>query len=287
MHDHDEEVMAPLFKAIAATGLEIDPLEKGERNNHGGYSYASIDDFYRHVSAVAYSNGLSWSVREVSADVVIIGEKVVGGNTTLTRAFQAKYNFDLYHESGASIEDFHAITILHPLQGAQTAGSAMSYAVKQFMRTTFSVVTGEPDADATDNSVFDLGGSGGQRQNAGQAQPARQVVAQAPPREAKLPQPSPPKEVVEAKPTPKGDDVVAKGDEGPKDQDDPLIFMTETAKSWVAECKDPDQLTRYWIDNEATFKKIETKHPALYADLIATFSAQKSALKKTGAKRSK
>ena len=39
------------------------------------------------------------------------------------------------------------MSILHPLQGAQTTGSAASYAEKIFLRTLFKIVTGEPDAD--------------------------------------------------------------------------------------------------------------------------------------------
>jgi hypothetical protein len=50
------------------------------------------------------------------------------------------------------------LSILHPIQGAQTIGSAMSYVDKVFMRQTFAVATGEKDidADATNPGAFDL-----------------------------------------------------------------------------------------------------------------------------------
>jgi hypothetical protein len=54
------------------------------------------------------------------------------------------------------IEAFSVISILHPIQGAQTIGSAMSYVDKVFMRQAFAVATGEKDIDADATNPTDL-----------------------------------------------------------------------------------------------------------------------------------
>jgi len=68
-------------------------------------------------------------------------------------AMRFTYAVDLVHVDGHYIKEYDRITIYHPAQGPQTAGSARSYADKLFMRTAFKIATGEveyrePDADS-------------------------------------------------------------------------------------------------------------------------------------------
>lgn len=130
--------LAPVFKALLKTADEVGVLFKNKENKHSKYDYVAIDDFYEIVATKARSNGLSWKLVEENYEW--FGEKV----------FVPTYKVDLIHESGITISDFSRITVPHPLQGAQTSGSAISYAEKMFMRMAFKVVTGEEDADATD-----------------------------------------------------------------------------------------------------------------------------------------
>jgi hypothetical protein len=60
------------------------------------------------------------------------------------------------HTSGDCLQNFSTITIVHPIQGAQTVGSAMSYVDKVFMRQLFSVATGEAGADADETDPADV-----------------------------------------------------------------------------------------------------------------------------------
>ncbi|CAB4122886.1 Essential recombination function protein [uncultured Caudovirales phage] len=126
---------------IAATTMAIGTLAKDARNQHGGYNYVSVDDYYEGVAKVAASNGLSWIVREIeSGDPTPTGAK---GSLVV----KFTYAVDLYFDDGA-VSDIWRTSIFHPFAGAQTSGSAMSYADKMFMRSTFKVQTGEGDADA-------------------------------------------------------------------------------------------------------------------------------------------
>ena len=141
---------ANIVKAVIKTRQDVGTLGKGTLNPHGNYKYVSIDRYYETVADAASKNGLMWIIREE--------EIALNTNIGKTGVLQSKYMIDMYHESGEVIEAFSVLSILHPIQGAQTIGSAMSYVDKVFMRQTFAVATGEKDidADATNPGAFDL-----------------------------------------------------------------------------------------------------------------------------------
>jgi hypothetical protein len=141
---------ANIVKAVIKTRQDVGTLGKGTLNPHGNYKYVSIDRYYETVADAASKNGLMWIIREE--------EITLNTNIGKTGVLQSKYMIDMYHESGEVIEAFSVLSILHPIQGAQTIGSAMSYVDKVFMRQTFAVATGEKDidADATNPGAFDL-----------------------------------------------------------------------------------------------------------------------------------
>jgi len=130
---------------IAAAMIKITQsvpqMGKADRNQFAKYNYVSIDKYYETVAKLAAANGIGWQAYEIENKVL----PDVGKDGALS----ISYVFDLYHESGDIVTAFAAFTVIHPIQGAQTAGSALSYAEKLFMRSAFKVVTGEDDADAT------------------------------------------------------------------------------------------------------------------------------------------
>lgn len=128
------------IKAIIATKEQVGSLGKGDMNPHGRYKYVSIDTYYEKVASKAAKNGLSWIVSEQDFEVMPDAGK--------TGLIKATYNVSLMHINGDFIPDFTTLTIIHPIQGAQTVGSAMSYLDKVFMRQLFSIATGEKDSDA-------------------------------------------------------------------------------------------------------------------------------------------
>jgi hypothetical protein len=127
--------------AMIKIAQSVPQLGKADRNNFAKYNYVSIDKYYETIARLAAANGISWQASEV--------RNVVEPDLGKDGAIRVTYSFSVYHESGDSLEEFACFTIIHPIQGAQTAGSALSYAEKLFMRSAFKVVTGEEDADAT------------------------------------------------------------------------------------------------------------------------------------------
>jgi len=133
--------MSNIAKAILAVTSEVNSLAKGVKNQHGGYNYVPIDNYYAEVGKVAAKHGLTWVLRVTDCKHL----SDLGKNGALNFS----YAVDLLHSDGDEKKDFTSLNILHPIQGAQSAGSAMSYADKVFMRQLFKIETGEMDADAT------------------------------------------------------------------------------------------------------------------------------------------
>ena len=243
---HDSKGM---MAAIVKTALEAPELDKTQKNAHGGYNFAGIDDFYREVAKVALANGLTWMVRETAYEA----RPDIGKHGSA----QATYSVDMAHApTGTLWENIFSATVMHPMAGAQTSGSALSYVDKMFMRQLFKVVTGEPDADSTDNT------------------PAAQVATQdafggfgdtSPPKfvepPAKAPEP--------AKPDTKYDAEWVD------------LFMKMVADNLPLASNQTD-LADYWTSNTQALDKLKAMSIDAYNDLISKFKARKAELIKEG-----
>lgn len=231
-------------KAIVAAKKAMPSLKKSETNAHGNYNFVSIDAYYETVAKIANDHGLTWRVREANSEIIELA-----GRQGVTNAVRTRYHVDVMHESGETVEGFFTATITHPLQGAQTAGSSMSYLDKLFMRTTFSVVTGETDADTTDNTIFDTDNA-----------PKRKAAVAAPIDDLLAPAPVIPDDKPEA--------------------DTPSDFL-KMSRDFIALAKTEEQLTRYWNQNESAFNSLKGEAPKEYKELIAAFKARKQSITQT------
>jgi hypothetical protein len=145
MTEMPKEIAEALF--ATAKAVADNPLVKDMQNEFAKFKYVPIDSYYAAIPPLALKNGLFWRCRETE-----VGSE---GKT-----FKFRYAFDLIHEGGATVEGYDIVTIYHPAQGAQSSGSARSYADKLFMRTAFKCVTGERDSEYFNREPeedFDLG----------------------------------------------------------------------------------------------------------------------------------
>src|SRR3990167_7206921 len=124
--------MKNLIQAMVDAAQEMPSLAKTAVNHFGGFSYVPIDTYYQQISPVLYRHGLVWTISEGRPPTILDKKAMI-----------FHYRCDMMHVSGEHLGI--EISIPHPIQGAQTAGSAMSYAAKCLLRSTFSLVTGEPD----------------------------------------------------------------------------------------------------------------------------------------------
>lgn len=230
--------------ALVKASTEMPALNKADENKHGGFRYVSIDNYYETVARIALKHGFTWKIRETESGVIPIGTKLDrNGHETAIFAVRSAYTFDVMHApSGTVWGNYFSCSIVHPLQGAQTAGSAMSYADKLFMRTTFHVVTGEQDADATDSRAFE---------------PADAFD-------------------MSTKPTPK---IKTPTPKAANADGDVWQLFGAAARTFVDNAADEKALKDYWVSNEQTFTEYKQTDPVGYEDLVRKFTARKRELK--------
>jgi len=253
-----------LASKLTEISLKLPYLGKTERNSYQDYSYVSIDDFYDKVATVAMQNGMTWSMKEASV-------RPDGDRWAFT------YGFTLHCDGMPDYPDIDRVTVIHPWQGAQTSGSARSYAEKIFMRSLFKVRTGEPDADSTD-----------QRQSAARGDAQGHTVG------TKVATLDETWGVGDPEPLPAREDfteVVSEYKDGypilqaPKLADlavYPYELATRCFETFIDLCADSDELTRFWTDNEKILNVMKARAQTDYARIVAAFKTQRTTLEQKG-----
>lgn len=127
--------------AIIAVMGAVPKLQRTEKNTHGNYNFASIDDFLEAVRPLCAEHGLL-IIQDEDAFDVVAGPKD-------SRWMTMRYSYTLAHSSGETWEHRPTRTIMvNTAMGSQAFGAAQSYALKQFMRSLLQIATGERDEDA-------------------------------------------------------------------------------------------------------------------------------------------
>lgn len=141
-----QETQREIFEAIMRIREEVGSLVKDERNRFGGWKFSSIDQYYEKVSPIAMKHGI-----QLVPNVVDLRRISTGDNPDDKDMFLAKVTIDLYFRNGTVIREYQRMSFEHPIIGAQSTGSVLSYAAKNGMRSIFQIPSGEPDADSLDN----------------------------------------------------------------------------------------------------------------------------------------
>jgi hypothetical protein len=146
-------------KAVVQVMQALGTLGKDHERNDAGarYEYASIDDFIQHVRGHCAEAGLA-IIPDEARDAETQEVTTKSGKSMVL--WNARFAFYLIHESGESYGPIYK-GVAVPATGAQSAGSAQSYALKQFMRGLFLIPTG--DADDPDKSGVEIASKGEQQ----------------------------------------------------------------------------------------------------------------------------
>lgn len=134
-----------IAKAVVAVMKAVGTLGKDhERRDSGAnYKFASIDDFLAHVRDHMAAEGL-FIIPGEARDAET--QEVTQTNGKSAVMWSARFAFTLVHESGESYGPiFKNAAVRHV--GAQSAGQAQSYALKQFLRGLILIPTGDADPD--------------------------------------------------------------------------------------------------------------------------------------------
>lgn len=144
MNDNTETMPPKVAAAITAVMSEVPKLAKSEKNSHGNYNFASIDDFLEAVRPLCAKHGLIISQDEESFEMSD-GWLIV------------RFAFTLAHSSGETWAHRPRRTIMVSAKmGSQAFGAAQSYCLKQFERSLFQIATGEKNNDVDEHAPVDL-----------------------------------------------------------------------------------------------------------------------------------
>lgn len=153
-NSQDHTFPPAIATAIVQVMRSIGTLGKDQENKFDHYDYASIDDFIAHVRGHCAEAGLAIIPDEArDAETQEVSKK--DGKPMVI--WSARFGFILIHESGQSFGPIYK-TVAVQFNGAQAAGSAQSYALKQLMRGLFLIKTG--DKDDPDEKGLDIASKG-------------------------------------------------------------------------------------------------------------------------------
>jgi hypothetical protein len=136
------QIAAAIVKVMGG----VKQLGFDERNEHGKYSYASIDKFLAAMRPLLAAAGIFIMLDEVDVEVRPVTGTDQQGREKLTSYLFITYAVSVLHSSGVIWGPLHRRCYL-PATGPQAFGSAESYVLKRFMRNLFQIPTGEKDAD--------------------------------------------------------------------------------------------------------------------------------------------
>jgi hypothetical protein len=148
MEDRMSE-QATIHQAIAAAIGEVRKVGKTDRNKFDGYDFASIDKFLEMVNPICATHGLFPFITQQAV------EFYENTNSKGGKSVWARFTFQisLHHSSGGQFGPA-VMMVAVPMTGAQSSGSAQSYALKQFFRGVFMIPTGDKDdADLNPNEA--------------------------------------------------------------------------------------------------------------------------------------
>ena len=138
--------------AIAKVTSGVKRLGRGDRNAHGGYNFASIDNFLEMTGSLCGDAGLNVIMDETDFEVIPEFFTTSKGKTAGLRIKFAIY----LRADGESAGPFHRSIMVPANMGSQAFGAGQSYVLKQFLRATFQIPTGDKgeDIDAHDTGTM-------------------------------------------------------------------------------------------------------------------------------------
>lgn len=147
----DDKDMTDVHSAIVQVMASLGTLYKANENKFDKYAYASIDDFILFVRGHCTDAGIYIEQDEIEAKLVDVSKK----DGKPMAMWWAQFAFTVRHVGGTAIGPIRR-SVMVQANGAQAAGSAQSYAMKQFMRSQFLIPTGDgddPDREKTEISA--------------------------------------------------------------------------------------------------------------------------------------
>lgn len=140
-------VMMPIhgsiIKAICKVQSTLGAVKKSQKNQHGGYMFASTDDIYAELTRRMSEAGLVIMALEQECEI----QRIERDGKTSQWA-KLVFSFVLATEEATWTDAGSRRTLFIQVTGPQTFQAAQSYAEKSYMRALFKMPTGDMDLDA-------------------------------------------------------------------------------------------------------------------------------------------
>jgi hypothetical protein len=132
-----------IVQAICQIMVTVDAVKKSQRNQHGGYQYASTDDIYAAITRKMGEVGLVLLSLEDKCEV-----KRVEKDGKTSQWAHMEFSFVLATTADTWSDARARRTLYIQVTGPQTFQAAQSYAEKSYLRSLFKLPTGDMDLDS-------------------------------------------------------------------------------------------------------------------------------------------
>jgi hypothetical protein len=138
-----EPIPPSIVKAICAVQTTMEAVKKSQRNQHGGYQFASTDDIYAALTRRMGEVGLALMSLEDECEIVRVERD---GKTS--QWARLVYSFVLATEDATWSDKRARRSLYIQVTGPQTFQAAQSYCEKSILRSLFKIPTGDMDLDS-------------------------------------------------------------------------------------------------------------------------------------------
>lgn len=132
-----------IVQAICQIMVTVEAVKKSQRNQHGGYHYASTDDIYAAITRKMGEVGLVLLSLEDRCEIKRVEKE---GKTS--QWAHMEFSFVLATTADTWTDDRAKRTLYIQVTGPQTFQAAQSYAEKSYLRSLFKLPTGDMDLDS-------------------------------------------------------------------------------------------------------------------------------------------
>jgi hypothetical protein len=143
-----EPIPGSIVKAMCAVQTTMEAVKKSQRNQHGGYNFASTDDIYAALTRRMGEVGLSLIALEDECEIVRVEKQDKDGRTTAAQLARLVYSYVLATETDTWSHRNLRRSLYIQVTGPQTFQAAQSYTEKSIMRSLFKIPTGDMDLDS-------------------------------------------------------------------------------------------------------------------------------------------
>lgn len=150
-HDHGGNAVgnkvgsipSSIVQAICQIMITVDAVKKSQRNQHGGYNFASTDDIYAALTRKMGEVGLICISLEDKCEI-----KRVEKDGKTSQWAHLEFSFVLATSNDTWSDPRAKRTLYIQITGPQTFQAAQSYAEKSYLRSVFKLPTGDMDLDS-------------------------------------------------------------------------------------------------------------------------------------------